>query len=111
VQRADEAWEYVVAHHQGEADTWEDFDGPDALSSEDTRRSTPIRLPPGDSFLTACDELVAFARSILTDHRPGASAEMLELAERAAAASEARKDEDIASWAERVARDVANADD
>jgi hypothetical protein len=108
VPGANEVWEYAIAHPG--AEFCYDF-GEAPLSSPGEVISSLNKSPSGDDSLADLQEIVTFARSILADHRPAASAEMLELAERAATASEKRKDEDIVKWAERLARDVENAND
>jgi hypothetical protein len=62
-------------------------------------------------FTTACRATVLFAQRLPAGQVEAPSADMLALAERALQQQTARKSEDLAAWADRLARDVGNATD
>jgi hypothetical protein len=62
-------------------------------------------------FGAACREAVLFAQKLPARQFEVPSAELLALAERAVASCEARKNEDVNEWANRLAQDVSNATD
>lgn len=64
-----------------------------------------------DEFRITCNDAVAFAQRAFSGQVATPSQEMLELARRAIQSCDARKDEDVQAWAERLARDVGHLTD
>jgi hypothetical protein len=78
---------------------------PAPVSSSDSGQGLPA------DFLAACREAVSFAQQLPAGRVQAPSAELLALAKRAVEQQLARKDEDVQSWAEQLARDGGKATD
>jgi hypothetical protein len=64
-----------------------------------------------EEIRTACRDALTFAEQMMSGQIAVSSADLLALARQAAEGCEARKQEDIQTWADRLARDVGHVAD
>jgi hypothetical protein len=84
---------------------------PEIAAGGPAAQPEPSRLVDEREVSELAHEAAAFAKSMLTPGVGVFSREMLELANRAAEQCARRADEDVKSWAERLAREVGDATD